>query len=244
MKRTAPTDEASPVTPSLVHEPPLRAWPSEERPRERLEALGVRQLADAELLAMILRTGGVGASALTLARKLQSLAAVRGGFRHLQAADLRAVPGIGAAKAAAVLAALEWGLRQQGPERREAALRGPAAACEALRALLAGRQQEQVAVLALDTRRRVLARELVSQGTLTQSLAHPREIFRTAIKLGAAAVVVGHNHPSGDPSPSPDDHALTRRLREAAEVLGIPLVDHIVVGQDGFYSYADSGWNC
>jgi len=87
MNRRALNDEPSPMTPSLVHEPPLRAWPSEERPRERLELLGVSQLADAELLAMILRTGGVGASALTLARKLQNLAVARGGFRHLQAAD-------------------------------------------------------------------------------------------------------------------------------------------------------------
>jgi DNA repair protein RadC len=207
-----------------------------------MEALGARRLADAELLAIILRTGAPGASALTLARKMQVLADSRGGFRHLQAADLRAIPGVGAAKAAAVLAALEWGRRLQAPEGREAALRGPGAAWEALRGLLAGCRQEQVAVLALDTRRRILATEVVSQGTLTQSLAHPREIFRTAIKLGAAAVVVGHNHPSGDPSPSPDDHALTRRLREAAEILGIPLVDHLIVGEKTFHSYAESGW--
>lgn len=242
LKRASAAALSPAKPPRQLGEPPLRAWPAEERPRERMEALGARRLAEAELLAVILRTGARGTSALSLARKMQVLAGARGGFRQLQAADLRAIPGVGPAKAAAILAALEWGRRLQVPEGREAPLRGPGGAWEALRGLLAGCRQEQVAVLALDTRRRILATEVVSQGTLTQSLAHPREIFRTAIKLGAAAVVVGHNHPSGDPSPSPDDHALTRRLREAAEILGIPLVDHLIVGDDAFHSYAESGW--
>jgi DNA repair protein RadC len=219
----------------------MTAWPLQERPRERMAALGARQLGDAELLAILLRSGGAGASALTLARKLQALALSRGGFDRLQPADLLEVKGMGPAKASAVAAALEWG-RRQGRTRTAPALSGPAAAIEVLRPLLEGRQEEHVAVLALDARRRVSASELVSRGTLTQSLAHPREIFRTAIKLGAAAVVVGHNHPSGDPAPSPDDHALTRRLREAAEILGIPLVDHIIVGAETCFSYAETGW--
>lgn len=222
-------------------EPPLREWPAEERPRERLASLGPRQLADAELLAILLGSGGAGVSALTLARKIQVLAASRGGFLQLQRADLLGLKGVGSAKAAVIFAALEWGRRQM-PETRPPALKGPAGALATLRPLLQGRREEHVAVLALDARRRVLAAELVSQGTLTQSLAHPREIFRTAIKLGAAAIVVGHNHPSGDPTPSPDDHALTRRLRDAAELLGIPLVDHIIVAQEECFSYAESGW--
>jgi len=200
-----------------------------------------RRLSDAELLAILLGTGGAGLSALALARRLQSLAAARGGFQQLQRADLVAIKGVGDAKAAVVCAALEWGRRQVG-EGPRAALAGPSAAVAVLRPLLLGLREEHVAVLALDARRRVLASEVVSQGTLTQSLAHPREIFRTAIKLGAAALVVGHNHPSGDPAPSPDDHALTRRLREAADILGIPLVDHIIVAQESCFSYAEKGW--
>lgn len=226
-----------------TREPPLLTWPREERPRERLEAQGAARLSDAELLAIVLRTGCRGASALTLARTLLALGIARGGFDRLQAADLRAVEGVGIAKAAALLAALEWGRRQHLPSAQAGALNGSQAAYEAFRGLFGDRLREQVAVLALDTRRRVQAREVVSQGTLTQSLAHPREIFRTAIKLGAAAVVVGHNHPSGDPSPSPDDHTLTRRLREAADILGIALVDHVIVGQGRFHSYADAGWS-
>jgi DNA repair protein RadC len=208
-----------------------------------MDSVGARQLSDAELLALVLRTGGGGASAVTLARALLDLAQSRGGFHALQAADLRSIRGVGSAKAGAVLAALEWGRRQHlaRAENRDA-LRGPAAAAAALRPLLLGRGQEHVAVLALDARRRVQAAELVSQGTLTQSLAHPREVFRTAIKLGAAGIVVGHNHPSGDPSPSPDDHALTRRLKEAAEILGIPLIDHIIVAESACHSYAENGW--
>ncbi len=223
-------------------EAPLKTWPRAERPRERLVALGPGPLSDAELLALLLRTGGGGRGLMALARALQALAQARGGYAQLQYADLVALPGVGPAKAAALLAALEWGRRRSLGDRRPSPLNGSAAACEHLRALLLGRQTEQVAVLALDTRRSILAREIVSQGTLTQSLAHPREIFRTAIKLGAAAVVVGHNHPSGDPTPSSDDHALTRRLKEAAEILGIPLVDHVIVASGAYFSYADRGW--
>jgi DNA repair protein RadC len=220
-------------------EPPMREWPDAEKPRERLAALGARRLTEAELLALILRTGGAGLGPLGLAHRLQALAAERGGFRALGLEDLTGISGMGKAKASAVLAALEWGTR---PAPSRPLLDGPKAACDEIRALLGGLPQEHVAVIALDARRKILAREWVSQGTLTQSLAHPREIFRAAVKLSAAAVVVGHNHPSGDPSPSPDDFALTRRLREAAEILGIPLLDHVIVTASGGYSFAQEGW--
>jgi DNA repair protein RadC len=226
----------------LTGEPPLRAWPASELPRERLRLRGARELADAELLALLLRNGTRGATALGLARRLQALAQARGGLTRLDLSDFCAIPGLGIAKAASILAALELGRRQalQGP--LEAPLAGPGASVAALRGLLDGRAQEHFAVLALDARRRILAAELVSRGTLTQAMAHPREVFRSAIKLGAAAVVVGHNHPSGDPAPSPDDHAVTRRLRQAAELLGVPLLDHVIVGQGRHYSYAEAGW--
>jgi len=230
-----------PAGPGLS-DPIILSLPRQERPRERLQALGARQLGDAELLALLLRTGGGGSSVLGLAWRVQALAQARGGYHALQEADLRSLKGVGAAKAGALLAALELGRRAGARRQAAPPLRGPEAAAEALRGLLDGRLQEHVAVLALDARRRVVAAELVSQGTLTQSLAHPREVFRSAIKLGAAAVVVGHNHPSGDPAPSPDDHALTRRLRQAAELLGIPLLDHLIVADGASFSYAQQGW--
>ena len=111
--------------------------------------------------------------------------------------------------------------------------------------LVKGEPQESFITVALDARRNVLAVVRVSMGTLTQSLAHPREVFRVAFLANAAAVVVAHTHPSGDPTPSPEDHACTRRLREAAEVVGVPLLDHIIVGtagEGGFHSYAQTGW--
>lgn len=119
---------------------------------------------------------------------------------------------------------------------------GPAKAAEVLKAMIKDEGRESVVVLAMNARRTIIGAQVVSTGTLTQSVAHPREVFRMAIQLGAAAIVVGHNHPSGDPTPSPDDHALTRRLREAAEILGIPLVDHIIVAENGTHSYAETNW--
>jgi len=214
----------------------------EERPRERLVAKGARELSDAELLALLLRSGTRGATATALARRLQALAVARGGWSQLHLADLCSLKGMGLVKAAGLLAALEWGRREANAGVKAAPLPSSSAAAAALRALLDGRQTEHFAVLALDARRRVLAAEVVSQGTLTQSFAHPREIFRTAIKLGAAGIIVGHNHPSGDPAPSPEDHAVTRRLREAAELLALPLLDHVIVGGSVCFSYADNGW--
>jgi DNA repair protein RadC len=121
----------------------------------------------------------------------------------------------------------------------------PAFLAKLLVDLIKGEPQENVIAVALDARRNVLAVVRVSIGTLTQSLAHPREVFRVAFLANAAAIIVAHNHPSGDTSPSPDDHALTRRMREAAEILGVPMVDHIIVGnctESGYYSYSEHGW--
>jgi DNA repair protein RadC len=236
-----PSDSTEKARPFLAQEPSIRALPAEERPRERLAAHGPRNLSGTELLALLLGSGTRRYPAMALSRLLQALAQSQGGFAQLELADLKRVPGMGAAKAGAILAALEWG-RRQALRPQQTAVDGPQAVVEALKPLLAGRREEHIAVLALDARRRIQAGQLVSQGCLTSAMAHPREVFRLAVKLGAAAIVVGHNHPSGDPRPSPEDHALTRRLREAAEILGIPLLDHVIVGEGRAFSYAECDW--
>lgn len=122
---------------------------------------------------------------------------------------------------------------------------GPDAIAATIGALAEGMAQECFWAIALDARRRAVAIVEVSRGSLTQTIAHPREVFRVPILANAAALAVAHNHPSGDPTPSPDDKALTRRLREAGEVLGIPLLDHLIVGTPGkFYSFSSEGWPC
>lgn len=234
-----------PSTPDLglaVGEPPLKHWQADERPRERLAKLGARELSDAELIALLLRTGTRGGTAVALARRVQQIVSARGSAASFELSDLQSLPGLGPAKAASILAALEWGRRQAQPGAETLPIRSGREVYLALRGLLEGRKEENFAVLALDARRRVLASQIVSQGILTQAMAHPREVFRTAIKLSAAGLAVGHNHPSGDPSPSPDDHVLTRRLKECGDLLAIPLLDHVIVGAGNYFSYAEQGW--
>lgn len=235
-------EPSSPDRGLAVGEPPLKHWQADERPRERLALVGARALSDAELIALLLRTGTRGGTAVALARRVQQLVAARGGAAHLELSDLQEIPGLGPAKAASILAALEWGRRQAPSAPESLPLRSGREVYGALKGLLEGRKEEHFAVLALDARRRVLASQIVSQGILTQAMAHPREVFRTAIKLSAAGVAVGHNHPSGDPAPSPDDHVLTRRLKDCGELLAIPLLDHVIVGAGSYFSYAEQGW--
>jgi DNA repair protein RadC len=237
--------KASPA--SMVKEAPahlpIRAWPEGERPQERLLARGAQALSDAELLALLLRTGGRGQSAVELARQVQARAEQAGGLAALGAGGLMRLPGLGPAKAALLLAAVELGRRSActpvSPGERILTSRQ---AYEACRAELEACPQESLLVLALDAKHRLLGRKTVSLGTLTQSLVHPREVFRPALEWNAAAVLVAHNHPSGDPQPSAEDHQVTRRLRQAAALLGLGLLDHLVVGKGIYFSYADRAW--
>jgi DNA repair protein RadC len=222
---------------------PIHAWPLEERPQERLLQKGAPALSDAELLALLLRTGGRGLSAVELARQVQARVEQAGGWDQLGAGGLMRLPGLGPAKAAVLLAAVEMG------RRGAAAASVPGAriltsrqAWELCRVEMEACLQENLMVLALDAKHHLLGRKRVSVGTLTQSLVHPREVFRPALEWNAAAVLVAHNHPSGDPTPSAEDHQVTRRLRQAATVLGLSLLDHLVVGKGSYFSYADKAW--
>ncbi len=223
----------------------IRAWPPEERPREKLAGAGAASLGPAELLAILLRTGtgNDGETALDLARRLW--AAYRGEWEALagaSVAELATHRGVGPAKAATVAAALEIGRRMASrPIAPAEAFRTSGQVFAHYGARLAGLKKERFCCLLLDTRNRYLRDEVVSEGSLSSSLVHPREAFRSAVRESASAVIFAHNHPSGDPAPSREDVELTRRLSEAGRVLGIRVLDHVIVGGGRYYSFADEG---
>ncbi len=222
---------------------PASGPPDAERPRERLWTMGPDALTAAELLALLLGTGRHGAPVGRLARHLLDTAG--GSFRRLAArppAELLRLPGVGPAKGARLLAALEIG-RRMGRELRPPAARiGDA---EDVVRWVAPRLRdlavEEFHVLALDTQSRVLRDITVTRGLVDSSLVHPREVFRAAIAEAAAGIILVHNHPSGDPTPSAEDRAVTRQLAEAGRVLDIPVYDHVIVAGDRYTSFAAAG---
>jgi DNA repair protein RadC len=202
-----------------------------DRPREKLQRLGVSTLGDNELVAVVLGSGRAAANALDLANAVLSRAGGIEGLARARHDELTRVPGIGSARAAQVIAAVELGRRtltRAGRDRVQVTT--PRAVAELLLPLYGNRPVEQLGVVLLDTKHRVMRTTVVTVGTLDASIMHPREIFREATAAGAAAIVVFHNHPSGDPEPSQDDIELTHRLIAAGVLMGIDVLDHIVLG--------------
>ncbi|HEU4965144.1 MAG TPA: DNA repair protein RadC [Bacilli bacterium] len=221
----------------------VREMPLEERPRERMWQQGTDGLSNAELLAILLRTGNRGCSAVDLADRLLSRF---GGIRELLEADLHELtdmPGIGLAKATQVKAAIEFG-RRVARMSREARplLTTPQDVADYMMDRLRFQLKEHFVTLHLDTKGRLIGEEIVSIGSLNASIAHPREIFKLAVKKSAAAIICLHNHPSGDPTPSYEDIEVTRRLVEAGKILGVEVIDHIIIGEDCFVSLKEKGW--
>lgn len=222
--------------------PRLRAGAT-DRPRERLQREGARSLAHAELLALVMRTGAPGASSLGLASELLRLFGSLEGLARAGDAELASVTGIGPAKIASLRAAFELGCRlAQSPLEPGQKLHSPEQVFAHLGPRLRRARQEAFVVLLLDSRHRLMREVEVSLGSLNQSLVHPREVFGPALRESAAAILVAHNHPSGDPLPSQEDHDVTRRLVQAGELLGVRMVDHIVIGAEAYTSFAQSGW--
>lgn len=210
-----------------------------DRPREKLQRLGAAALGDNELLAIVLGQGHANASALDLANTVLAAGGLRGLVR-VDHGTLRKVPGIGAARAAQVLAAVELGRRtlsRLGEPRPQ--LSSPRAVAEFLLPQFGNRPVEQFGVLLLDTKHRVLRTSVLSVGTLDASIVHPREVFREATSAGAAGLVVFHNHPSGDPLPSEDDCRLTERLVAAGVLMGIAVLDHVILADEKYYSFRE-----
>jgi DNA repair protein RadC len=214
--------------------------PAEERPRERLARLGAAALSNQELVALLLGTGSTRASALDLAERL-----LADGLRPLAARsldELEAEAGLGRAKATRLLAALELGARLASEGvGAEPAFRTPDDAARFLLPRYGTRPVETFGLLALDIRHRLKKEAVISVGCLTSSLVHPREVFQQAVVSRAAALVLFHNHPSGDPEPSSEDLALTRRLASAGTLMGIEVLDHVILGAGRFVSLKERG---
>jgi DNA repair protein RadC len=213
-----------------------------DRPREKLERVGAGGLGDNELLAIVLGHGVPRASALELANAVLDAVGGLHGLARATPDDLRRVPGIGGARAAQLVAAVEAGRRTLLRIRRDRLqFVTPRDAAEFLVPQFGTRPVEQFGVVLLDTKHRVLRTTVLSVGTLDASIVHPREVFRAAASAGAASLVLFHNHPSGDPTPSDDDIALTKRLVRAGDLMGIAVLDHVIVAENRFYSLKERG---
>ena len=204
---------------------------------------GPSALTDAQLLAILLRIGRPDASAVHVALELLDQIGGLERLSQLGIEELCRIRGIGTAKAAQLLAAVEVGKRALAtPLSSGKPIRSSADVYAAYYPLLRDLRHEVFYLLLLDSKHTIIKDLTISKGSLTASLVHPREVFTTAVRESAAAVICLHNHPSGDPAPSPEDRLLTTRLQEAGDLLGIPLLDHLIIGDGQYVSFADQGW--
>ncbi|MDX1413044.1 MAG: DNA repair protein RadC [Candidatus Promineifilaceae bacterium] len=226
----------------IEYELMIRDLAEEERPRERLKQLGAKALSSAELLAIILRVGTRGVSVVRLAERLLVDFDGLPGLGRSSVAELSTVSGIGTAKAVQIKAALELGRRMvaSAPEERPK-VSSPADAASLLMSEMMLLEQEHLRVILLNTRNEVLATPTIYQGSLNTSVLRIAELFRSAVRANAAALIVAHNHPSGDPSPSPEDINVTRQLVKAGKLLDIDVLDHLVIGHQRYVSLKERG---
>ncbi len=221
----------------------IKEWPARDRPRERLRAVGASALSVRELVAILVGSGSEGRSAVDVAGDL--LRGAGGSLRRLSsspAGELEAVAGVGPAVSARLAAALELGRRlaREGPTER-ARIRGPSDVYERCAPAMRDLTHEEFRVLIMNTQHAVTSELTVTRGTLDASIVHPREVFKAAVTESAAAVILVHNHPSGDPAPSPEDRSVTDQLVEAGRVMGIPVLDHVVIGDARYVSFVEAG---
>jgi len=223
----------------------IKEWPADERPREKMLTQGVASLSNAELLALIIRTGDTTTrkSAIDLGREL--ISHFDDNLRELGSADLaelRAIKGMGPAKATAIKAAFTLAARFQSRKLEHLdRFTSPRQVFDYFHHEFRDSRKEYFLTLLLDGKNRIIRRVQVSEGSLNQSIVHPREVFVPAVKESAAALILVHNHPSGDPAPSSEDIAITRRLREAGDIMGIKVLDHIIIGDGEYVSFVERG---
>jgi DNA repair protein RadC len=224
----------------------IHELPEGDRPREKLAARGPETLSEAELLAVLLGSGLPGTNAVELARALIAGHGSLGALARCTVAEMAKIKGVGPAKATRLAAAFGLGVRLARENWARRRIDSPAAVHDLLGQELRALHRESLRVVLLDTRHQLLRTEEVSNGSVNESIAHPREVFRPAILHSAYAIIVAHNHPSGDPTPSAADHSLTRRLVEVGKLLQIELLDHVVIGAPGpgrqpWFSFREAG---
>lgn len=219
----------------------VREWPETERPRERLIKYGAEALSDAQLLAIVLRTGSNGKTVIdTAIELLQNFHGLRG-LEEASISELKSLRGIGTAKIAQIKASFEIGKRALREKAQEQIFNSAEVVYNYCFPKLNGLKKEVFITLLLDTKLKLIKEVKVSEGTLNQSLIHPREIFKEAVKESAYALILIHNHPSGDPTPSEQDIEITKKLKKASEILEIPILDHVIVGRGRHYSFKEKG---
>ena len=225
-----------------MHIKTIKEIPLNDRPREKMAANGAAVLTDAELIAILLRTGTAEKSAIDIASEMTAdggLYKRLAGITRLN--ELTNIKGLGQAKAATVLAALEIGRRSASAKPIEKIhLRCPQDVADFLMPRLRYAAKEQFVVILLNNKNKVIGTEVVSEGSLSSSIVHPREVYAPAILHHAAAIMVAHNHPSGDPKPSIEDEEVTRLLLRSGKVLGIPMIDHVIIGDGNYYSFLEN----
>jgi len=221
----------------------ILGWPAGERPRERLLQEGPEALSDAQLLAILLRVGRRNTSAVAVAMDLLRQLDGLQGLSNRSVEELCRTPGIGPAKAAQLKAAIEVGKRVLAtPLSSGTRIATSADLFRHFYPLLRDLRREVFKVVLLDAKHAIIREATVSEGSLTVSIVHPREVFNLAVRESAAAVIFVHNHPSGDPAPSEEDRVLTARLVAAGELMGIQVLDHLIIGDGRYTSFADRGW--
>jgi len=213
--------------------------PIDNRPRERLEKLGVKALSDSEIIALIIQTGSKNESAIDVANNLIRKFGISK-LSNLNLKELESVSGIGRAKAAQLISAIELSRRLKDPEKRNAHIQFAYQVYKHTQSM-SELEQEHFRILMLNTRNRIIKDEIISIGTLDTTLIHPREVFKNAIKECASSIIIVHNHPSGDPEPSKADLAITNDLVKAGEIIDIEVLDHVIIGKGRYWSWKEDG---
>jgi DNA repair protein RadC len=217
----------------------IKEMKATERPREKMTRFGVKPLSDAELIAVLLRTGSSTQSAIEMAHRLIKRKSLQQ-LSQMHTKELTLLPGVGPAKAASIVAAFELGRRVRHIEVHS--VMGPSDIQQLITPMIDNFTQEHFIGVFLNTQHQVIHQKVLFIGTLNASLVHPREVFKEAVRVSAASVVVAHNHPSGDLTPSPADIELTKQLKDAASMIHIPLLDHVIVSETGFLSLSELGY--